>query len=284
MRTNVWALAVVLIAGLAASNSLAQKVVIKGSNTFGEDLGPALIEGFKAERPDIEIDLVSISSGVGIAALLAGECDIAPSSRVLNEDEVRLAKSRQIRIENNVVGYYGIAVVVQANHPVKALHDKDVEKIFTGEISNWKEVGGPDLKINVYIPDADAGTYLGFQELAMARKPYAKNAMEKANYHELGAAIAADPAGIGFVSFNVMRDAGLHGVLINGMHPSPIAIIEGLYPYARMVRLFTIRGQTSRDARAFIRFVQSKQGQSIVEKTGFVPRTASPIDYGGVGY
>lgn len=272
-----------LIAGalLLANSTLAQKVSIKGSNTFGEDLGPALIEGFKASKPGAEVELVSESSGIGIAALLAGQCDIASSSRPLNEDELRIMKSRSLKIENHVVGYYGIAVVVAANHPVKALTDRQVEKVFTGEITNWKDVGGPDQSINVYIPDTASGTYLGFQELAMSRKPYREDATQKPNYHELGKAVAADPAGIGYASLNIMRDLGLHGILINGIHPSSIAVIEGLYPYARMVRLFTIRGQTSRDARAFIRYVQSKEGQEIAEKTGFVPRVSTPMDFGG---
>ena len=271
-----------MVALLLATLAPAQKISIKGSNTFGEDLGPALIEGFKASQPGAEVHLVSESSGVGIASLLAGDCDIASSSRPLNEDELRILKSRNQKIENHVVGYYGIAVVVAADHPVKALSDKQVEQIFTGDITNWKDVGGPDRVIHVYIPDPEAGTYLGFQELAMSRRPYTKEAIEKANYHELGSAVAEDPGGIAYVSFNVMRDLKLHGMLVNGIHPSSIAVIEGLYPYARMVRLFTIRGQTSRDARMFIRYVQSNEGQVIVENVGFVPRVTAPMDFGGL--
>jgi phosphate transport system substrate-binding protein len=272
----------VIMFGTAAG--WAQKVSVKGSNTFGEDLGPALIEGFKSVRPEVEIDLVSISSGFGINALLEGECDIASSSRPMNEDEMRMVKSRRLRIENHAVGYYGIAVVVQPNHPVKALNDREVERIFTGEITNWQAVGGPDLAINLYIADAEAGTYLGFRELAMSNRNYAEGAIEHVYYHELGEAVANDPAGIGYVSLNVMRDLGLHGVLINGIHPSSIAVIEGLYPYARMVRLITRRGQTSSEARAFVRFVQSQEGQNIVERTGFVPRMTSPVNYGGIEF
>lgn len=272
------------MAVLSLSPVWAQKISVKGSNTFGEDLGPALIEGFKEARPEIEVELVSISSGFGIAALLEGECDIAASSRALNEDERRLVKSRRLRIENHAVGYYGIAVVVQPNHPVKALNDQQVENIFTGEITNWQDVGGPDLAIRLHIADADAGTYLGFRELAMSDRNYAEGAIEHASYHELGEAVANDPAGIGYVSLNVMRDLGLHGILVNGIHPSSIAVIEGLYPYARMVRLMTRRGVTSSAARSFVRFVQSSEGQNIVERTGFVPRMSSPVHYGGIEF
>ncbi|MGA1531176.1 MAG: phosphate ABC transporter substrate-binding protein [Kiritimatiellia bacterium] len=273
-----------LVIVLGVPESWAQQVSIKGSNTFGEDLGPALIEGFKKMRPDIEIDLVSISSGFGINALLEGKCDIASSSRALNEDEIRLVKSRRLRIENHPVGYYGIAVVVQPNHPVKALNDQQVEQIFTGEIVNWQDLGGPDRPIHLYIADADAGTHLGFRELAMSNRDYAEGAIEHVNYHDLGKAVANDPSGIGYVSLSVMREIGLHGVLINGIHPSSIAVIEGLYPYARLVRLITRRGQTSSEARAFVRFVQSQDGQNIVERTGFVPRMTSPIQYSGIDF
>lgn len=283
MKTMRFIFALAALIGLANA-SWAQKVSIKGSNTFGEDVGPALIAEFKSVKPDITIDLVSESSGNGIAALLAGNCDIASSSRPLNEDELRILKSRSQKVENHTIGYYGIAVVVAANHPVKSLNDQHVEKIFTGEITNWKDVGGPDKAITVYIPDPEAGTYLGFQELAMARKPYRQDVTEKSNYHELGAAVAADPSGIGYVSLGVMHELGLQGLLINGMHPSTLAVVEGLYPYARMVRLFTIAGQTSPEARAFIRFAQSRQGQAIVEQSGFVPRVAQPMDFGGIAF
>jgi phosphate transport system substrate-binding protein len=282
MKTLRWLVCLIAAWGTVATVE-GQKVSVKGSNTFGEKLGPALSEAFSRKNPAIAVQIESKGSGSGIAALLDGACDIASSSRVLTEDEVRLAKSRNIRLDNHVVGYYGIAVVVQANHPVKALTDKQVEQIFTGAITNWKQVGGPDLAIVPYIPKPTDGTYLGFQELAMAKKPYAATAVAKDHYHEIAEAVANDPGGIGYVSLNVMKETGLHGMLINGMHPSTIAVIEGLYPYARMVRLMTNHEKTSREARRFIRFIQSKEGQKIVEKTGFVPRYASPIDYGGIG-
>lgn len=281
MKTVLHFVMTALLVGCFLPDALGGSLRIKGSNTFGEDLGPALIEGFKAEKPDVAVELESISSGVGIMALLNGACDIAPSSRMLNEDELRLAKSRQLRIEHHSVCYYGIAVVVQPGHPVRALTDKQIEAIFTGDITNWKEVGGPDQPMNVYIPPADAGTYLGFQELAMKNRPYAPRALTKKTYHDIGTVVRVDPLGIGFVSLTILRDLDLQGVLVNGIHPSSIAVIEGLYPYARMVRLFSRHGDASPEARAFIHYCQSKEGQAIVERIGFVPRNASPLDYGG---
>ncbi|HMO51113.1 MAG TPA: phosphate ABC transporter substrate-binding protein [Kiritimatiellia bacterium] len=260
-----------------------QKISVKGSNTFGEKLGPALIAAFTAATPGAEVELESRNSTYGIAALLDSTTDIAASSRILNEDERRLARSRNLRTENHVVGYYGIAVVTGPNHPVRALSDKQVEQIFSGDITNWKDVGGPDAAITLYIPESKAGTYLGFRELAMSDRPYRADVHEKATYAEIGSALTEDASGIGFVSLNMMREMNLQGVLINGIHPSTIAVIEGLYPYARMVRLITVRGATRPEARNFIRFVQSRDGQGVVERTGFVPRHTTRMDFGEFG-
>src|ERR1041384_3796099 len=88
----------------------AEKVVIKGSNTFGEELAPRLIEEYRKDHLGATFDLESKGSATGFAALLAGECDIAAASRPANEDELRLGRSRGIRIETHMIGFYGVAV------------------------------------------------------------------------------------------------------------------------------------------------------------------------------
>lgn len=285
MKRKSWALWAVTMAAatLMAADSPTQKLVIKGSNTFGEELAPALIEGFKQKNPAVDVDLESKGSGSGIAALLEGMTDIASSSRSMNEDELRLAKSRQMKISQHVIGYYGIAVIVSESNPVRALSDRQVSDLFAGVIANWKEVGGPDAPVNLYTADPRDGTYLGFQELAMGNRPYASTATAKPSYTDIQAAVAADPHGIGYVSLQMATHAGTHGLIINGIHPSNIAVVENLYPYARQVRLFTNRDTVSRMAKRFVRFVQSREGQEIVEQVGFVPRLAAPIDFGGMG-
>jgi phosphate transport system substrate-binding protein len=100
-----------------------QKIIIKESNTFGEELAPALIEQYRKQHPEIIIELESKGSGSGIAALLEGKCDIASTSRVLTEDEQRLARSRAIRMRDYFIGSYGVAVVVNKANPVSNLSD-----------------------------------------------------------------------------------------------------------------------------------------------------------------
>jgi phosphate transport system substrate-binding protein len=266
-----------------ACTSHGQKLVIKGSNTFGEELAPALIKGFAKKNASIHIELESKGSGSGIAALLDGTAEIAASSRPMTEDELRLAQSRGLTIDQHVVGYYGITIIVHEGNPVKALSDREVAKLFSGKITRWNTVGGPDEGVVVYTPNPEHGTYLGFQELAMFHSPYADSALPKGTYTEVHEAVAADPFGIGFVSINMASEKGTKGMIINGIHPSNIAVVEQLYPYARQVRLFTNRDAVSAATKKFIRFVQSRDGQRIVEKTGFVPRIATPMDLGGLG-
>jgi len=283
MKTHHIVSLTALISMIGVLTCPAQKLTIKGSNTFGEELAPALIKGFTAKNSAIQIDLESNGSASGFSALLDGTTDIASSSRPMNEDEQRLAQSRQLTIDQHVVGYYGIAVIVNEGNTVQAMSDRQIGDLFTGTITNWKEIGGPDAKITLYVPGKENGTYLGFQELAMAKRPYAESAIEKPGYGEVQQAVATDPFGVGFVSINMAGSGGTRGVIVNGIHPSNTAVVENLYPYARQVRLYTNRDKISRATKNFIRFVQSRQGQEIVEKVGFVPRLATPMDLGGTG-
>lgn len=272
-----------LISMIGALACPAQKLVIKGSNTFGEELAPALIKGFTAKNTTTQIELESNGSGSGVAALLDGTADIASSSRPMTEDELRLAQSRQLTVDQHVVGYYGIAVIVNEDNSVNALSDRQIGDLFAGTITNWKELGGPDAPVTIYVPGKNNGTYLGFQELAMSKRPYAERAIEKPGYGEVQKAVATDPFGVGFVSINMAGSGGTRGVIVNGIHPSNTAVVEHLYPYARQVRLFTNRDNVSSATKKFIRFVQSRKGQEIVENVGFVPRLATPMDLGGMG-
>jgi len=259
----------------------AEKLVIKGSNTFGEKLGPRLIAEFIKLNPGVAVELESKGSATGFAALSAGECDIASASRGPTEDETRLAQSRGVKLSTYTVGYYGIAVVVSNRNQVEGLSDVQVRDIFTGVITDWSAVGGAKSPVTVYIPDPKQGTYLGFQELAMEKKPYVATARPMASYEEIVEAVKRDPAGIGYVSFPLAKQPGVRGLRINGVVPTDIAVHERLYPYARQLWLFTDARRESTVARQFIRFVQSRRGQEAVEQTGFVRRSTVTLAPGG---
>src|SRR5437879_713043 len=150
-----------------------QKVIIKGSNTIGEELGPRLIAEYKKAHPNVEFELESKATGYGLAALLAGRCQIAGASRLPIKQELELAQTRGVTLEDHPIGSYTVAVIVNAGNQVTNLSREQVRDIFTGAVQNWKEVGGADAPIHLYVRDPISGTYLGFEELAMENKPYA---------------------------------------------------------------------------------------------------------------
>jgi phosphate transport system substrate-binding protein len=250
----------------------AGKVVIRGSNTIGEELAPRLIAEFRRQHPEIEFDLESKATGYGMAALRVGKCDLAAASRAAIAADVELAKQAGLEMSEYVIGAYSVAVVVHANNPVTNLTKQQVREIFTGKIKNWKEVGGPDAEIRLCLRDPISGTYLGFKEIAMDNEEYAMSAALFTDYPALVGAVAADPAAIGFAGFAMTRAPGVKAVDIDGVPAQDATVHAGKYPYARAVRFYTNKQKESEATRAFLSYVLSAEGQELVRLMGFSGR------------
>lgn len=264
-----------IVAGLWLAGSFwaraGETLSIMGSDTFGEELGPPLLAAFEQEHPGITVELESLGSASGIAALLDDTCDIAVSSRMFDEEEQRIARSRGIALKSAVIGYYGIAVVVHEQNPLKTLSDSAIQEIFTGRLTNWNQVGGPDRPIAVYIRSSSGGIHRGFRERAMGSQRYASGARAFPTLAALAEAVAADPDAIGYVGMNLMAQPGLHALSVNGIPPSEVTVQQGLYPYVETLWLFSRGKSTNPAVERFIQFVESKAGQKVVESAGFIP-------------
>lgn len=258
--------------------ALTGRVVIKGSNTFGEELGPRLIAEYRRTHPNVTVTLESTNSGSGIAALLAGECDIAPTSRPLTPAEEDQVRAKGMELKEYAIGYYGVAVIVNAANPVDRLTPEQVKAVFTGAARNWREVGGPDLPIRLAVRDPVSGTSLGFRELAMDTRPYAPEAESFTTYAQLAAAVAREPGGIGYAGMHEVRETGIRAVRIGDTEPSTLSVNEGWYPYARLLRLYTNQAAESPAAHDFVRYVQQKPGQQVLTKLGYVGRHEKKLD------
>ena len=256
----------------ASSKADAQKVVIKGSNTIGEELGPRLIAEYRKDHPAAAFELESKGTGSGLWALVANQCDLAAASRAINAEELKQANERGMKLDEHTIGSYSVAVVVHADNPVKDLTKDQVRDLFTGVIQNWKDVGGPDAPVHLYIRDPVSGTHLGFKELAMENKPYSAGTNALTSYAAIVQAVAQDAYGIGYSSIDLANKPGVKTVSIGGVTPSAATVNEGKYPYARMLRFYTSKGKEASSATDFIKFVQSPKGQEIVARTGNVPR------------
>jgi len=271
LRTIWLVLLGVVLAGCPSEKTVReQKVVISGSNTFGEELGPRLIGMYKKEHPAVAFETGFKLTGYGVGALVAGQCDIAAASRVLNVNELELARTHGIEFNDYIIGSYSVAVIVNATSPVANLTRDQVRDVFTGVVRNWKEVGGPDAAIQMYIRDQISGTHLGFRELAMENKPYGPGLKTFTTYGDIIQAVAHDANGIGYAIIYLPKNLDVKAVSIDGVAPTAVSVNQGLYPYARVLHLFTAKGKESDAAHDFIQFIQSFCGQQIVHEMGFV--------------
>ena len=269
-------LPVILAAALSATHAAAQDPLrIEGSNTFGEKLGPLLVKGFKRANPGIPVELKRPGSGPGLAALMARQTDIAPTSRPANRTELLAARKAGVNLRPHMIGSYGIAVIVNAANPVKNLKPAQVRALFNGKIANWNKVRGSEKPVNLYILDRSTGARAGFQDLALRGDEYAAGAKALPDYDAIIAAVAKDPDGIGYADMGPLT-SGVRSLLINGEPPNSVSIYEQVYPYANSLYLYTLEGKANPAAKKFIRYALSKNGQRIIQKAGFVPRLAAP--------
>ncbi|MEI8090166.1 MAG: phosphate ABC transporter substrate-binding protein [Opitutaceae bacterium] len=259
-----------LLAALAlASTASAQKLVIKGSDTLGAKLVPTLAEEYKAKNPAVSFEIAAEGSTTGIAAIIDGTAQIGMSSRRAKTTEVSAAQAKGVTMNPIIVAYDGIAIIVNANCPVKNLTKRQVEQIFAGDITDWSAVGGPAGKISIYTRNTSSGTYSDFKDLAMKKRDYASSSQKMAGNEQITSEVGKNPNGIGYVGLAYIHDAGIKVVSIEGLVPDKASVLSKKYPYARPTFYYT-NGDPTGEAAKFIEFTLSDEGQKICEKIGFV--------------
>jgi phosphate transport system substrate-binding protein len=263
--------ALVIIVG-CAEKTATDTIVIRGSNTFGEELAPQLVNEFQKEKPGVKFDMEFKGTPYGLGALMAQRCDIGAASREVTPHEISLSKDNGVELKDYVIGSYSVAVVANSANQVANLNTNQVRDIFTGVITNWSEVGGADAAIHLYIRNPISGTYLGFQEIAMEKKPYGMGLKAVMTDAQILGAVAKDPNGIGYSGIDFANKANVKAVTIQGVAPTLETINKGSYPYARVLRLYTNKTKESPITTEFIQFIESAKGQKILEQLGFVPK------------
>src|ERR1700731_3361205 len=268
MKITHLALAVAL--AFVSTEARAEKLVIKGSDTLGAKLVPQLAEQFKAQHPGTTFDIAAEGSTTGIAAIIDGTAQIGMSSRRAKPAEVGAASGKGVNMKPTVVAYDGIAVIVNSANPIKGLTKKQVEKIFTGDVTDWSAVGGSGGKISVYTRNTSSGTYSDFKELAMTKRDYAPSSQKMAGNEQIASEVGKNPNGAGYVGLAYVKASGIKVVAIDGATPSKESVLGKTYPYARPTFYYT-NGQPTGVAKQFVDFTVSDAGQKIVEQVGFVP-------------
>ncbi|HWB61223.1 MAG TPA: phosphate ABC transporter substrate-binding protein [Chthoniobacteraceae bacterium] len=245
-------------------------IVIKGSDTLGARLVPQLKEAFLVKNPGIDIPIAAEGSATGIAAIMDNTAQIGMSSREVTATEIADAQVKGVTFKPTIVAYDGICVIVNSANPIKNLTKKQVEKIFTGEITDWSAVGGTPGPISIYTRNTSSGTYKDFQGMAMNKRDYATSSQKMAGNEEIAEEVGKNGGGIGYVGMAYAKANGIKVVTIDDVEPSADNVRSKKYIYARATYYYT-NGEPTGLTKKFVDFTLSDEGQKIVSQVGFVP-------------
>jgi phosphate transport system substrate-binding protein len=244
-----------------------EKIVVEGSTTV-LPIAQRCAEEFMNRNTNAEINVRGGGSGVGISSLISGTCDIADSSRPIKEEELKKAAGKGKDIKASVIAMDGIAVIINPVNPIKALSKKQIQNIYTGKISNWKELGGMDRKIVVISRDSASGTFEAFAELALNKQKVRPDALMQASNQAIATIVGNTSDAIGYVGLGYITSK-VKAIDIDGVSASRITVLTGKYPYSRPLFMYT-NGAPKGQIKNFIDFILSDEGQKMVEEEGFV--------------
>lgn len=264
-KRNLICLSVVMLfcMVLGGCSSAEKKVATDGSTSMEKVIG-ALGEAFENENQGVTFTYNPTGSGTGITAVNEGRCDIGLSSRALQSEE--LAEG----LQETVLAYDGIAVIVNSQNPVVDLNMETIAKIYTGEITNWKEVGGSDEQIVLIGREANSGTRDGFESV-VGVKDKCEYRQELTATGDVISAVAGNPNAIGYASVSSVKDT-VKVLKVEGITPNEDTIKDGTYKIQRPFVLVTKEGkELSETAQKFYDFCLSDKAKEIIINAGVVP-------------
>lgn len=264
-------------------------ITIKGSDTEVQMIS-ALAEEFFKSNPHIKISVTGGGSGVGIAGLINKEIDIANSSRAMKAEELELAKSKNLNVQEFIVARDGLSIIVNQENPVNQLTVEQLGKIYKGDITKWINVGGKDHGITLYGRQSTSGTYTFFRDLVV-KADYAASMRNMEGNQAIIDSVKNDKNGIGYVGVGYLVDE--NGFPKKDVKVIPIAkdsetiavspfdtiaVEQGEYPIFRPIYQY-LSGLPEKDSplARLLEFESSAEGQRIIHKTGFYSTTADDI-------
>lgn len=258
------AVALMLVCSLAGCGKGGDKTVATDGSTSMEKVIGALKETFEGENSGTTVTYNPTGSGAGITAVLEGRCDIGLSSRSLKDEE------KQQGLAETVLAYDGIAVIVNPENQVKDLDVETIAKIYKGEITNWKDVGGTDSEIVLIGREANSGTRDGFESITDT-KDACQYRQELTSTGDVITAVAGNPNAIGYASVASVKDT-VKAIKVGGVAPSEDTIKDGSYKIQRPFVLVTKEDEKlSGTAKEFFDFCMSDDAKEIITSAGVVP-------------
>lgn len=231
-------------------------------STSMESVVKALGEAFMEMNPEVTVNYSGTGSGTGIQSAIDGTCDLGLSSRALKDEE------KTNGAVENIVALDGVAVVINPANGVEDLTVEQIAQIFTGEITNWSELGGTDGEIAVFGREAGSGTRGAFEEIVGVDN--CKYTNEYSSTGDVIGNVASNPNAIGYASLSAVDDT-VKAVMVNGVAPSEDTVKDGTYEIQRPFVMVTKDGaELSEAAQAFLEFAMSGDAADIIAAAGAV--------------
>jgi len=257
------------VLGVMASGdaSAAGKIVMDGSTTVGP-----IAKSFAAyftKTTGTEVTVSESGSGNGAKSIINGTCDIANMSRAMKDKEVAAAKAKGVNPVEHIVALDGLAVVVNPGNRVTALSKAQIRDIYSGKITNWSKVGGPNAQIVKIQRESNSGTQDTFKSLVMGKQyPISKRAESQASNGAVKNRVSTTPAAIGFIGLGFI-DSSVKPLLVDGVAPSAETVKNGTYPISRPLFMYT-NGQPTGVVKQFIDLNKTSDGMRMISELGFV--------------
>jgi len=255
-------------------NTDRETITIKGSDTMVQ-LGQRWAELYMQQHPDVTIQVTAGGSGNGIAALIDGTTAICQASRAMKDAEKESLKSkRSLDAVETPVALDALAIYLHKDNTVASLTLEQVGKIFLGDITDWKDVGGKPGNIVLYGRENSSGTYVYFKEHVLLDKDFPSKYQALPGTGAVVDAVAKDVGGIGYGGIGFAKDIKTVPIAKDpkGMpiEPSMVNVLNGMYPISRQLYWYTA-GPLEGSAKALQDWVLSPEGQKVVSENGFYP-------------
>ena len=245
------------------STALTGSVSTDGSTSMEKVIG-ALSESFMAQNSGVTVNYNPTGSGSGITAVQEGTCDIGLSSRALKDEE------KSAGLKETVLAYDGIAIIVHPDNPVSDLSVEQIAKLYTGEITNWKDVGGNDAEVVLIGREAASGTRDGFESIT-GTKDKCRYRQELTSTGDVITTVSQNPDAIGYASLAALKDT-VKALTVGGVAPTEDTVKDGSYVIQRPFVLVTKTGEKLSDnAQKFFDFALSAEAAQYITSAGAVP-------------
>ena len=255
--------------GLSAcsSGAVSTQITVAGSTTC-LPIAEVAAEGFKEEEPSANVLVSGLGSSAGIEAVANGTAEIATSSRSLNAEEEKLG------LTTIPIAHDGIAVIVNTENPVQNLSVAQLRGIYSGKISNWSEVGGEDLPIQLVNRDEASGTREAFKTIIMDGEPFDRRAAVLSGTGQVRDVVSRSRGAIGYISLGFVEskyaETEVRAISVNHVEPSEKTIASGGYPISRDLYFFT-NGEPEGAIGDYIDYVLSDEMDGQIRDAGFIP-------------